>query len=111
MYEKARKYWKLNVNKAQSADYVLAVYEGVVRAVFKPQRWYEVKEPRLFSGTRYAFDGVEVFDSPYLNMDVSEYIKGQSPVRYINFLKYMIWEKGIVMGMVYLLEIHSPTTP
>lgn len=85
MYEKARKYWKLNVNKAQSADYVLAVYEGVVRAVFKPQRWYEVKEPRLFSGTRYAFDGVEVFDSPYLNMDVSEYIKGQSPVRYINF--------------------------
>ena len=85
MYEKARKYWKVNVAKAQSADYVLAVYEGIVRAVFKPYKWYPVKEPRLFVGTRYAFEGEEVLDSPYLNKDVSEYVQGQSPVRYINF--------------------------
>ena len=85
MYEKARKYWKVNLAKAQSADYVLAVYEGIVRAVFKPYNWYEVKEPKLFAGTRYAFEGEEVLNSPYLNKDVSKYVQGQSPVRYINF--------------------------
>lgn len=84
MYEKARKYWKLNPVKAKNADYVLAVYKGVVRAVYKPQKWYPVTMPELYSGTRYAFDGVEVPDSPYLNKDISEYIKGMSPVRYIN---------------------------
>ena len=69
----------------QSADYVLAVYEGIVRAVFKPHKWYAVEEPKLFAGTRYAFEGEEVLNSPYLNKDVSEYVQGQSPVRYINF--------------------------
>ena len=38
MYEKARKYWKVNVGRAQSADYVLAVYEGIVRAVMSGRR-------------------------------------------------------------------------
>lgn len=85
IYEKTRKYWKINIDKARQADYVLAVYKGIVRAVFKPLEWYPVTRPELFSGTRYAFDGIEVPDSPYLNTDVSAYITGQSPVRYINF--------------------------
>ena len=73
------------IRDSQSADYVLAVYEGIVRAVFKPHKWYAVEEPKLFAGTRYAFEGEEVLNSPYLNKDVSEYVQGQSPVRYINF--------------------------
>lgn len=85
IYEKTRKYWRVNIKRAQKADYVLAVYKGIVRAVFKPLEWYPVTRPELFTGTRYAFDGIEVPDSPYLNTDVSAYITGQSPVRYINF--------------------------
>lgn len=84
MYEKARKYWKLNPTKANNADYVLAVYKGVVRAVYKPIRWYPEQNPELYKDTRYAFDGVEVSDSPYLNKDVSQYVNGTNPVRYIN---------------------------
>lgn len=84
MYEKARKYWKLNPARARNADYVLAVFKGVVRAVYKPKRWYPVQNSELFAGTRYAFDGDEVKDSPYLNQNISEYITGMSPVQYIN---------------------------
>ena len=37
------------IRDSQSADYVLAVYEGIVRAVFKPHKWYAVEEPKLFA--------------------------------------------------------------
>lgn len=67
MYEKARKYWKLNIHKAQNADYVLAVYKGVVRAVFKPTKWEEITDASLFKGKRCMFEGYEVKDSQYLN--------------------------------------------
>lgn len=50
MYEKARKYWKVNVSRAQSADYVLAVYEGIVRAVFKPHNGMLSKNPNCLQG-------------------------------------------------------------
>ncbi|MCQ2056789.1 MAG: hypothetical protein MJY75_01105 [Bacteroidaceae bacterium] len=43
-YEATRKYWKLNGNRAKQADYVLATYQGIVRAVFKPSRWYVSKK-------------------------------------------------------------------
>ncbi len=84
LYEKTRKYWRVNIVRAESADYVLAVFKGIVRAVYKPNRWYPVQKPDLYVGTRFAFDGIEVHDSPYLNKDVSKYVKGQSPVQYIN---------------------------
>lgn len=85
IYEATRKYWRLNPEKAKMADYVLAVYGGIVRAVFKPLRWYSVEDATLFAGVRYAFEGNEVTKSPYLNKDVRPYVSGQSPVRYINY--------------------------
>lgn len=84
MYEKTRKYWKLNPEKAQQADFVLAVFKKVVRAVYKPERWFPVQNEEIFSGIRYAFDGVEIENSPYLNKDVSKYIRGMNPIQYIN---------------------------
>lgn len=84
MYEKVRKYWKLNPEKARRVDFVLAVFKGIVRAVYKPDEWYAVQDPNLFSGTRYVFEGKEIKNSPYLNKDVSEYVKGMNPVQYIN---------------------------
>ena len=65
-YERTRKYWKVNIERAESVDYVLGVYKGVVRTVYR----------------RYMFEGEAVEDSPYLNKDVSQFMKGQT-IRYI----------------------------
>lgn len=84
-YEATRKYWKLNGNRAKQADYVLATYQGIVRAVFKPNRWFVSAKP-FKTGPRWEFEGIEVFDSPYLNMTVKDSIHNgnQNPINYIN---------------------------
>lgn len=42
IYEAVRYAWKLNAKRAERADYVLAMKEGVVVGVFKPEKWLEV---------------------------------------------------------------------
>lgn len=85
IYEATRKYWKLNGNRAKQADYVLATYQGIVRAVFKPTRWF-ISNRQFDTGDRWEFEGVEVPDSPYLNTSVKDYIRpgNQNPFFYIN---------------------------
>lgn len=84
IYESTRKYWKVNFDRVQRVDYVCGVYRGVIRAVYKPIRWYVVEDASLFHGRRCAFDGVEIVDSIYLNKDVKNYVGGQNPIKYIN---------------------------
>lgn len=85
IYEATRKYWRLNGNRARQADFVLATYQGIVRAVFKPIRWF-ISEKQFETGERWEFEGTEIFDSPYLNTSVKDYIKkgNQNPILYIN---------------------------
>lgn len=85
IYEATRKYWRLNGSRAKTADYVLAVYKGIVRAVFKPTEWH-ISDVKFDTGNRWEFTGIEVDDSPYLNTSVKEYIKkgNQNPIFYIN---------------------------
>lgn len=85
IYEATRKYWRLDGNRARTAHYVLAVYQGIVRAVFKPAEWH-ISEVKFDTGDRWEFTGAEVVDSPYLNTSVKEYIKkgNQNPIHYIN---------------------------
>ena len=85
IYEATRKYWKLNGNRAKQADYVLATFQGIVRAVFKPTSWH-ISEKEFDSGKRWEFEGVEVLDSPYLNTSVKGLIRpgNQNPIFYIN---------------------------
>ena len=81
IYEATRKYWKMNGHRARSATYVLSLYRGIVRAVFKPTRWYLSKE---YEG-RWEFDGTPVEDSPYLHKSVKNIITcGQNPISYYN---------------------------
>ena len=81
IYEATRKYWKMNGQRAMSATHVLSVYRGVVRAVFKPTKWYMSKD----YGGRWEFEGVEVVDSPYLHKSVKNIINcGQNPISYYN---------------------------
>lgn len=82
-YERTRKYWKVNIERAESVDYVLGVYKGVVRTVYRPVRWERVqRDGYVAEDGRYMFEGEAVEDSPYLNKDVSQFMKGQT-IRYI----------------------------
>ena len=81
IYEATRKYWKMNGERAKSATNVLSLYRGIVRAVFKPTRWYKSQEYE----DRWEFDGIEVNDSPYLHKSVKNIMNcGQNPITYYN---------------------------
>ena len=85
IYDATRRYWRLNGARAKKADYVLATYRGIVRAVFKPLHWM-VSEKFFQSGPRWEFEGPEVLESPYLNTSVKDFIHhgNQNPILYIN---------------------------
>ena len=81
IYEATRKYWRLNGGRAKLATHVLAVYQGVVRAVFKPTKWYPSEE---YPG-RWEFDGIEMVGSSYLNKNTRNIVPGsQNPIAYYN---------------------------
>ncbi|MDH8701649.1 hypothetical protein M2138_000998 [Dysgonomonadaceae bacterium PH5-43] len=84
IYEATRKSWKINEKRLQQIEYVLSEYRGIVRAIFKPEKW--IKE-----GDRWMFEGVEVTDKEiidlYLNKSLPEKKKGEAnPIKY--FTKY-----------------------
>ena len=85
IYEATRKYWRLNGARARQADYVLATYQGIVRAVFKPDGW-KISERVFDKGKRWEFEGKEVPNSPYLNTSVKGLVRhgNQNPIFYIN---------------------------
>src|SRR5699024_1952149 len=53
LYEATRKYWRLNMNRVKKVDFVLSEYRGIVRAIFKPEKWYvdEERERKYFEGS------------------------------------------------------------
>jgi uncharacterized protein len=102
-YDATRRCWRANKNKAQEADYVLAVVNNIVKGVFKPKNWYvtvakkceKEKErcKKMKANTklcklkkRIRFDGVEAsadVKRRYLDKEIpSKYQKSQNPVRY-----------------------------
>ena len=85
IYECARKYWRLNGLRAGNADLVFAVCRGYVIGVFKPYRWFITDSDDYKYKGRWEFEGVEINDSPFLNMRIQEMLQGrQNPVMYIN---------------------------
>lgn len=85
LYEATRKYWRLNGNRAKTANIVLSVYQGIVRATFKPIEW-KISDVKFDTGDKWELIGVEIHDSPYLNKSIKEYIKkgNRNPIFYIN---------------------------
>ena len=82
-YEMARKYWKVNVNRATQATHVLAIVDGNVKAVYHPNRWYLTQNTRYLG--RYEFDGDEDPASEYIGKSVTHlYGRSQNPIKYIN---------------------------
>jgi len=97
IYNAARRCWRANIDKAKDADYILAVINGIVQGVFKPEKWHittdkECEKERdrckkMKANTklctvrkRIRFDGVEApadVKKRYLNKEIpSKYKKG-----------------------------------
>ena len=81
IYEATRRSWVMNIKRAQRATHVLAIYKGIVRAVFRPMKWSR-SEP---NGNRIEFEGEQLTDSQYLNRSIKNTVKrGPNPINYIN---------------------------
>ena len=75
------------------ADYAMAVYGGVVRAVYKIDGWIKPTQADIAQDSnrvgRYGFVGHvdEEMEERYLFADVTEYLPergGRNPIRYVN---------------------------
>ena len=43
LYEMTRKYWVMKLERAEKATHVLAIVDGIVKAVYIPEKWYYSK--------------------------------------------------------------------
>ena len=83
LYKITRRSWAISRDKAKKIDYVLGVYRGVVRSVLKVDDYSVVRNEK--NRDRCDFVGNMVYDSKYLNTDVSDYPFGnRGAIRYIN---------------------------
>lgn len=84
IYDAVRTCWRVNVNRARKADYVIAVYRGVTVGVFQQMQW----NPKITNEgkTRWEFTAKEAANSPYKNKQIGNSTKfgNQNPIRYIN---------------------------
>jgi len=89
LYEKTRASWKVAPER-RKPEWAFAVYDGIVRAVFKIESWErppkEVLEGNGFQ--RWDFNGVPdvAMEELYIWKDVSGYLPrgAQNPVTYVN---------------------------
>ncbi|MCG2646981.1 hypothetical protein JJE62_05860 [Alloprevotella tannerae] len=82
-YEMARKYWKVSLSRVSKATHVLAVTDGIVKAVYIPHEWKFTEDSKHLG--RCEFTGTVDLESDYLGKSVKHlYGKSQNPVKYIN---------------------------
>ena len=88
LYEKVREVWTLNADRASKANYILIVWKGIVKEMYKDAEWTELfgkwnKSKR--NVRKWRFTATKVKRHKYLGTDISKYIKfKQNPVRYYN---------------------------
>lgn len=91
LYETYRGYWKVGIRR-NKAEYVMAVYQGIVREVYRIDQWYpagtleyKTRDSSDFKGSgRWEFSGDVALDTrdEYVNFSVGK--GGQNPIRYVN---------------------------
>src|SRR5690606_24540533 len=96
-----RKWWKIGAQRRRigtqlAPDWALAVFSGIVRAVYRLERWEQPTDQDVKDdpsrAARWAFHGERDHDMEtiYLHRDVSSYLRSatgapsQTPVRYVN---------------------------
>ena len=91
LYEATRVWWRMGSRRLE-ADYAMAVHGGVVRAVYKIDKWVNpteevIAEDPIREG-RHGFEGHidEEMEATYLFTDVTEWLPlgAQNPIRYVN---------------------------
>jgi len=93
LYEATRGIWKVG-KRREKADYAMAVYQGIVREVYRIERWLPagtldyVSRPdsdRFEGSGRWEFEGAVAEDirDGYVGFSVG--LGGQNPIRYCNF--------------------------
>ena len=92
LYEITRGWWTVSKPRAEKAKLAMAIYGGVVRAVYRIDHW-EGPTPELIAENatregRWGFVGERdpVMEDRYLYGDVTAYLpaSAQNPIRYIN---------------------------
>jgi len=83
-YDATRKSWKLNINRAKNAKFIISEYKGIFRAIYKANKWAGTDDNK-----RWYFKGEEITDRKITNLFLNrQYLgkkKGQSnPIRYLN---------------------------
>ncbi len=91
LYETYRGCWKVGIRR-NKADYVMAVYQGIVREVYRIDQWYpagtleyKTRDSSDFKGSgRWEFSGDVALDirDEYVNFSVGK--GNQNPIRYAN---------------------------
>lgn len=91
LYEATRKWWKVGERRPK-AEFAMAVHGGVVRAVYRIDRWVRPRaddievDPKREG--RWAFEGHidEAMESIYKFADVTQHLAlgAQNPIRYVN---------------------------
>lgn len=98
LYEATRGVWKLDLGRASGANYVFAVFEGIVKEVYEPQGWQPASTAGYVTRTNLAQEDVEGriefvgkvaaenIRSRYIDKSVAkDFPQGsQNPCKYIN---------------------------
>jgi len=83
-YDATRKSWRLNIDRAKNAEFIISEYKGIFRAIYKADKWF-----RTVDNNRWYFKGEEITNRKIINLYLNrQYLgkkKGQSnPIRYLN---------------------------
>lgn len=91
LYEATRGIWRVG-DRRERAEYGMAVYQGIVREVYRIEKWhpsgtlkYRTRDPRDFKTRgRWEFEGNVAADirNEYVGNSVG--MGGQNPIRYMN---------------------------
>ena len=83
LYEMARKYWKVKLERVTFATHVLAIVDGHVETVYIPQEWKYTDNEQYLG--RCEFIGKEDVKSAYIGKSVKNlYGKSANSVLYSN---------------------------
>ena len=83
LYEMTRKYWVMKLERAEKATHVLAIVDGIVKAVYIPKKWYYSKVRGCEN--RIEFEGKEDPISDYIGRSVKGfYGRSSNPITYTN---------------------------
>ena len=85
LYDVTRGYWRIDIRRAEQAEYALGVYQGVVKEVYKIHQWLpagDIFRPTLPDAEnpegRYGFTG-EIAEGPRRELYAGKRIAGLNP--------------------------------